>query len=206
MATLRTLKNLVYPVTLLTVVSLLSILLSIYAIYLGFTLESPAIIYPIVVVPISAFILVLYIFDRQLVKRIAYYKLMLAEVILVLGGYLLYSYANSTTQIHMITNEDYILVLYDNENSVDRLSKKGLFSKELFVEDNVVHLDPSLISKNHIRVLPPESWLGTSHSSGNYFYKGDSIRYEYLILNRKGNMYEKTQQTYIDSLIALEYR
>ncbi len=207
MATLKTLKNLVYPVTLLTVVSLLSIVLSIYAIYLGFTLESPAIIYPIIVVPISAFIIAMYVIDRRLIKHIAYYKLMLAELVLVLGGYLLYSYTTSTATIHMATDEDYILVLYDtNENSMGRFSKKGLFNKELLITDNIVHLNPSLISKYDIRIFPPDNWLRTGESSGNYFYKGDSIHYRYTIRTRKTNEVKRLQQTYIDSLIALEFK
>lgn len=207
MVTQKTLKNLVHPVTLLTVVSILSIFFSIYAIYLGFTLKSPAIIYPIIVVPFSAFIIAMYVIDRYLVKHIAYYKLMLAELVLVLGGYLLISYSNSTTEIHMATDEDYILVLYDsNENSMYRFSKKGLFNKELLINDNIVHLNPSLNAKNEIRIFPPDNWLGTSESSGNYFYKGDSIAYIYKLRNRTGIEYKKSQQTYIDSLIALEFK
>jgi len=107
----------------------------------------------------------------------------------------------------MATDEDYILILYDaNENSMNRFSKKGLFNKELFINDNIVHLNPSLIHKYNIRILPPDNWTGDIVSHGNYFYKGDSIPYIYKIRNSKGYEYKKSKQTYIDSLITLEFQ
>ncbi|WMI69171.1 hypothetical protein [Mangrovimonas sp. YM274] len=204
MAALNTLKRLLYPVTLLTLVALLSIGLSILAIYKGLTLESPAIIYPIVVVPITLFILCLYVVDRFLVHQMNYFLLMLAELLLLGGGYLLYSYSSSSADIHIATDEDYIFVLYDtDENSLDNFSKKGLFGKEWLVSGNIVHLNPSLISRNDIRILPPDTWMSIHEEGGKYFYKGDSIPYIYKLRNRQANEYERTQQVYIDSLLAL---
>lgn len=91
MATLNTLKSWFYPVTPLTIVTPYSIAFAIYAIYLGFTLESPAILYPIIVVPITALIIGLYVLDRFFVKKhVPYYLLLIAELVLLAGGYLLY--------------------------------------------------------------------------------------------------------------------
>lgn len=205
MATLKTLKSWLYPVTPLTVVTPFSIVIAIYAIYLGFTLESPAIIYPIIVVPITAFIIGLYLLDRFLIKKhVSYFILLIAELVLLAGGYLQINYANRTTDIHITTDEDYIFVLYDaHENSMDRFKKKGFFSKELLINGNIVHLDSSLRNRDDIRIFPPDSWMGSYHDHGNYFYKGDSIPYIYELRTRPANKYSRTQQTYIDSLLSL---
>lgn len=208
MATLKTLKSWFYPVTPLTIVTPFSIAFAIYAIYLGFTLESPAIIYPIIVVPITALIIGLYVLDRFFVKKhVPYYLLLIAELVLLAGGYLLYlqfNYANSTTDIHITTDEDYIIVLYNaHENSLDRFKKKGFFSKELLINGNIIYLDSSLRYRDDIRILPPDSWMSVHEDRGNYFYKGDTIPYIYKLRSRQANEYARTQQTYIDSLLSL---
>ena len=205
MAALKTLKSWLYPVTPLTVVTPFSIVIAIYAIYLGLTLESPAIIYPIIVVPITALIVGLYVLDRILIKiKFSYYVLIIAELVLLAGGYLQINYANSTTDVHITTDEDYIFVLYDaHENSMDRFKKKGLFSKELLINGNIIHLDSSLRYRDDIRVFPPDSWMGGHEDRGNYFYKGDTIPYIYKLRSRQANEYARTQQTYIDSLLTL---
>ncbi|NEV94645.1 hypothetical protein G3567_10865 [Psychroflexus sp. YR1-1] len=205
MATLKILKSWFYPVTPLTVVTPFSIVIAIYTIYLGFTLESPAIIYPIIVVPITMLIVGLYVLDRILIKKLfPYYVLIIAELVLLAGGYLQINYANSTTDIHITTDEDYIFVLYDaHENSLDRFKKKGLFSKELLINGNIVHLDSSLRYRDDIRIFPPDSWMSVYGDRGNYFYKGDTIPYIYKLRSRQANEYARTQQAYIDSLLTL---
>ena len=204
MATLKSFKSWFYPVTPLTVVTPISIVIAIHAIYIGLTLESPAIIYPIIVVPIALSIVGLYVLDRFLIKSLSQYILIVAELVMLVGGYILFDYTNRTNDIHITTNEDYIFVLYDaQENSMDRFSKKGLFSKELFINGNIVHVDPSLRYRNDIRIFPPESWLGIYESRGNYYYKGESIPYLYKLRSRQANEYERSQQTYIDSLLTL---
>lgn len=204
MAALKTIKSWLYPVTPLTVITPISIGIAIYSIYLGVTLESPAIIYPIIVVPIAVFILVLYVFDRFLIKKkVSYRILLIAELVLIAGCYLPLNYANSTSDIRITTDEDYILVLYDvHENSMDRFKKSGLFSKELLIYNNIVHLDLSLYNRNDIRIFPPDSWKGTYQDHGNYMHEGDSIPYIYMLKTRQANEYARTQQTYIDSLLT----
>jgi hypothetical protein len=205
MVTLKTLKSWFYPVTPLTLVTPFSIVFAIYAIFLGFTLESPAIIYPIIVVPITLLIVGLYVLDRILIKKLfPYYALIIAELVLLAGGYLQINYVNSTTDIHITTDEDYIFLLYDaHENSMDRFKKKGFFSKELLIKGNIVHLDSSLRDRDDIRIFPPDSWMGGYGDRGNYVYKGDTIPYIYKLRSRQASEYKRTQQTYIDSLLTL---
>ena len=205
MASLKTLKSWLCPVTPLTIVTPLSIVIAIYAIYLGFTLESPAIIYPIIIVPSTALIVGLYVLDRILIKKLfSYYVLIIAELVLIAGAYLQIIYANGTTDIHIKTDEDYILVLYNaHENSLDSFKKKGFFSKELLINGNIIYLDSSLRYRDDIRILPPDSWMSVHEDRGNYFYKGDTIPYIYKLRSRQANEYARTQQTYIDSLLSL---
>jgi hypothetical protein len=204
MAALKILKSWFYPVTPLTVIAPLSIVFAIYAIYLGFTLESPAIIYPIIVVPIAGLIVGLYVLDRFLIKLFPYYITVIGELALIAGGYILFCYENRTTDIHITTDEDYIIVLYDaHENSMDRFRKKGFFSKELLVNNNILHLNPSLRYRKDIRIFPPDNWLATYEDRGNYYYKGDSIPYLYQLRSRQVNEYTRTQQNFIDSLLTL---
>jgi hypothetical protein len=204
MATLKILKSWFYPITPLTVVMPFSIVFAIYTIYLGFTLESPAIIYPIIVVPITGLIIGLYVLDRYLIKVFSYYILIIVEFVLLAGGYVQFNYANRTTDIHLTTDEDYIFVLYDTHGkSMDRFKKKGLFSKELLIDGNILHLNPSLHDRNDIRIFPPDSWIGIYEDRGNYFFKGDSIPYIYKLRSRQANEYTRSQQTYIDSLLSL---
>ncbi|UKM64388.1 hypothetical protein GSB9_00936 [Flavobacteriaceae bacterium GSB9] len=208
MAFLKTLKNLVYPVTLLTGITFLSFVVSIDAIYIGFTHESPAIIYAVFAVPITIFIMSLYAVDRILVKKMAYYKLLISElvvlVIIALAGYFVHSYNNVYTNVRVSTTEDYILVLFDtDEKSLDKFSKKGLLGRERLIEDaNIVHLGKSLASKQDLRVVPPDSWMGTYRIYGTYLFQGDSIHYSYILKENSGNDFVRASQVYIDSLIA----
>ena len=205
MATLKKLKSWFYPVAPLTVVTPFSIIIALYAIYLGVTVESPAIIYPIVVVPITLLIVILYGLDRFLIKeQVSYYIVFIVELVLLVGGYFQINYMNSRTDIHITTDEDYIFVFYDaRENSMDRFTKKGLFGKELLINDNIVHLDSSMLKRDDIGILPPDSWIGTGYVSGKYFHKGDSIPYDYIYKSGRETEFARSQQTYIDSLLTL---
>ena len=208
MAFLKTLKNLVYPVTLLTGITFLSFVVSIEAIYIGFTHESPAIIYAVFAVPITIFIMGLYAVDRILVKKMAYYKLLISELVVVvvvaLVGYFVHSYNSGYTDVRFLNSKDYILVIFDaDENSLDRFSKTGIFGKELLVRDsNVAHLGKSLASKQDLRIVPPDSWMGTYIDEGKFAVQADTIHYTYMFRTNSENDFLRTSRVYIDSLIA----
>ena len=75
--------NLVYPVTLLTLIALFAIYVSIQALIIAYTHDHTAAIYAAVVIPITLMILLLYALDRILIKRIAYFKLVIGEIVIV---------------------------------------------------------------------------------------------------------------------------
>ncbi len=127
-------KNLVFPVTLLTVITFLSLLIAIQALYIAFTNDHTAAIYAAITIPITVFLIFLYLIDRILVRKVSYYKVMLGEIVFGILIFLLFSYQNSYTDMNFHTDEDYILVIFDSkENSLEKFNKKGLFGKELNV-------------------------------------------------------------------------
>ena len=80
---LKTLKSWVYPVTLLTLISLYAIYVSIQSLIIAFTNDHTAAIYAAVVIPITIVILLLYVLDRILIKKIDYFKLLIGEIVIV---------------------------------------------------------------------------------------------------------------------------
>jgi hypothetical protein len=79
----KILKSLVYPVTLLTLIAIYAIYVSIQALIISFTHDHTAAIYAAVVIPITLMILLLYVLDRILIKKIPYFKLLIGEFVIV---------------------------------------------------------------------------------------------------------------------------
>lgn len=205
----KVLKNLVFPVTLLTVITLLSLFVTIQALYISFTNDHTAAIYAAIAIPVTLILIFLYIIDRVLIRKVSYYKLMLGEIAVGIFIFLLFSYQNSPTDINFYTNQDYILVIFDSkENSPIKFSKKGLFGKELNVYNtNKIHLDRAMSLKKDLRINEPNDWNGSYYKRGKYYFKGDSIEYIYSmkvfkeISNRN---FVRQSDVYIDSLLQQE--
>lgn len=86
---MKILKSWVYPVTLLTVISLYAIYVTIQSLIIAYTHDHTAAIYAAVVIPITIGILLLYVLDRILIKKIAYFKLVIGEIVIVVIIYAL---------------------------------------------------------------------------------------------------------------------
>lgn len=80
---LKILKSWVYPVTLLTLIALYAIYVTIQSLIIAFTNDHTAAIYAAVVIPITIMILLLYVLDRILIKKIDYFKLLIGEIVIV---------------------------------------------------------------------------------------------------------------------------
>lgn len=80
---LKILKSWVYPVTLLTLISIYAIYVTFQSLIIAFTQDHTAAIYAAVVIPITILILLLYVLDRVLIKKIAYFKLLIGEIMIV---------------------------------------------------------------------------------------------------------------------------
>lgn len=199
----KILKQLVYPITFLTLVTLFSIIVTIDAVYIAFTNDPTAAIYAAITIPITLFIICLYVIDRVLVKRIPYHKLMIGEIVVGIFAYVLFSYQNSYTEINFYTDQDYIIVLFDSkENSISKFNKKGMFGKELNVYDtNIIHLDSTMSLLKDLKINNPKEWEGSSSYKGILHTNGDSIDYFYSSKNRETINFRKNTEAYIDSLL-----
>lgn len=80
---LKILKNLVYPITLLTLISIYAIYVTIQSLIIAYTHDHTAAIYAAVVIPITLVILMFYALDRVLIKKIPYFKLIIGEIVIV---------------------------------------------------------------------------------------------------------------------------
>jgi hypothetical protein len=199
------LKDLVYPITLLTIVTFLGILVSIHALYVAVTIDP---LYAVIVIPITVFLIVLYILDRFLIKRVAYATLMLGEVLLGIVVFLLFSYQESYTDVNFNTDQDHILVIFDaQENSISTFNRKGIFGKELNVDSNTIHLDRSMALRKNLRINDPESWKGSYYKHGKYDFKGDSIEYIFSLHQKSiGPDFIRSTDRFIDSLLQEEIK
>ncbi len=217
----KILKGLFFPVTLLTIITILSIIITIQAIYIAFTNDHTAAIYAAITIPITVFLIFLYIIDRVLIKRVAYYKMMLAEIAVAIFIFLVFSYQNSSTDINFYTNQDsstdinfhtnqdYILVIFDsNENSLEKFNKKWLFGRELNVYGtNTLHLDRSMSKRKDLRIIEPKEWMGSYYDRGKYYFEGDSIEYIYSMKEFReipNTNFLRQSEVYIDSLLKQE--
>ncbi|MFO8146262.1 MAG: hypothetical protein R6U03_02615 [Gillisia sp.] len=208
----KILKNLVFPVTLLTIITFFSLLITILALYIAFTNDHTAAIYAAISIPITVILMFLYIIDRMLIKKVSYYKVILGEIAFGILIFLFFSYQDSYIDINFHTDQDYILVIFDSkENSLEKFNKKGLFGKELNVYDtNTLHLNRSMSWKNsmslkrELRINEPKEWLGSFYTRGNYYFEGDSIEYIYLMKEFKeipNTNFLRQSEVYIDSLL-----
>ena len=199
----KILKDLVYPVTLLTIVTFLSILISIHSLYVAVTNDP---LYAVIVIPIAIFLIVLYILDRFLIKRVAYATVMLAEVLLGVVVFLLFSYQDSSTDVNFSTDQEYILIIFDaKENSISKFTRKGIFGKELNVDTNKIHLDRKMALRKNLMINEPEAWKGSYYKRGKFGFKGDSIEYIFSLRQKSiGPDFIQQADSFVDSLVGVE--
>jgi len=199
-------KKIFYPFTLLTLISIISVLLTIYSFYVAATNDHTASIYAAIAIPITLFIIFLYIIDRFLITKISYAKLMFGEVVIAILIFFTLNYQFSTNDVNFFTDKDYILVLFDsNENPLSKFHKKGLFGRELNVyNSNLIHLNSEMASQENLRINAPTEW---NMSTGHYSFKnnhGNTIKFIYNTKNKLTPNFIKNPENYIDSLIRLE--
>lgn len=127
----------------------------------------------------------LYVLDRILVRKIAFKTLVSGELFLgILLAFYIY-YEQSTIDINIKTNEDYIVILFDSkENLLKDFPRKGVFGKELNLNEHIVHVDSSLYGKENLRINEREEWTGFSQTEGKIKIQGQPVRY---ILRAKRN-------------------
>lgn len=207
---IKIIKNLFYPVTLLTVIVLFCIILTIQALIIALTNDHTAAIYIAVLAPITLLVTLIYLVDRWLVKKVKYYQLMLGEIIIAL--FIAYAYLNpnsethSVTEINFYTNQDFILIIFDaNENSISKFTPKGTFGKKLDIyHTNIIHLDSTISLRKDLRINTPKQWQRFTTDKGKINLDGNEIEYIYSSENMLSLNYRKNTDRYLDSLIRNE--
>lgn len=203
---LKTLKKLVFPITLFSILSILSVVMLTEALYLNYT--SPNLFsgfYISIVAPFAIGIWILYIFERILLRKIAYKIILLSEIGIAFLLFIIFSYQNSKTSFRIETNKPYILVLFDAPKSSSiSFEKKGLFSKELVIKDtNIVHLNPFYEFKNDLKIETPEHWKQTTTDKSSTTIQGKKVGYLFLINSELPKSYIINNEKYIDSLLHI---
>lgn len=201
------------PITPLLVVTLGLIGIAVYSLVQSFKEQPEYSIYPAVFLVLFGLAVILYFFERRLLKHVAYVKMVLAEVFLGFALYLGLSYSNTNTQILFNTDSDYILVLFDRPDSLAmEFESNGLFTKILTVnQGNVVHLNIALAKSSDLQIIEPAHWEGVYYQSGTYAGQGDTLKYLYCFNERRNpipsnNNFQKVLPKYVDSLIELEFK
>lgn len=208
------LKNLIFPITFLTIITICAIIVTIQALYVAFTNDHTAAIYTAVTIPITLIIIFFYVIDRLLIKKVSYLKLMIGEFVFGLIIFLIFYYQdgtsaiNNSTTINFYTDQDFILVLFDsNKNSLLKFHKKGDSEKVLNVYNtNIIHIDHALSFEKNFRVNYPKHWERSSAERGTLQTEGDSIEYIYASEHIFNISYLKNSEAFIDSLLKLEKR
>jgi hypothetical protein len=201
------------PITPLLVVTLGLIGIAVYSLVQSFSEQPEYAIYPAVFLVLLGLAVILYFFERRLLKHVAYVKMVLAEVFLGFALYLGLSYSNATTQIQFNTDSDYILVLFDRPDSLlTEFESNGLFTKILTVnQGNVVHLNTALAKSSDLQIIEPAHWEGVYYQNGTFTRLGIDLNYIYCFNEKRNPIpandnYLKTLPKYVDSLIARELK
>lgn len=171
-------RSLVLPVTPLVVLAAISLILFIWAFIVIFTTSEPTAFLAAFTVAFSLVIFVLYIIDRIIVQKVNYKIMFFGELLFLLFITFSFWFSISMIDLNISTDKDYIVVLFDSkENRYSDFERKGLFGKELYVNDHIIHVDSSLAKTTKFRILVPDDWKERSYIDGRVNLSGRSIKY-----------------------------
>lgn len=143
-----------------------------------FTSEPSAGLLGGIAVGITQIIVVLYLVDRILVRKLTYKQVLFGELVFGIIIALYFSYQESTIDINIQTNKDYVLVLFDSkDNLLSDFEMNGLFGKELNVYENIIHVDSTLYRKKDLIINEPEIWGGFRQDEGTVELNGQLVNY-----------------------------
>jgi len=199
------LKKVIWPVTPLTVVTVASVVVTAWAWIIYFIDKPSEALVVAVTTAISFWVVIFYVIDRLFIRVLSYRKLVLGEIVVGIVAFLFISFQNRTFDINFHTDKNFIVVLFDsNEKSLPDFQRRGIFSKELRVDNtHIVHLDSSLASVNNLRIIEPAQWDAFSRHRGRIEIDGQSIQYILSSDNRTNPYLHRNPQPYIDSLLNL---
>jgi hypothetical protein len=109
---------------------------------------------------VALFLFAVLLFDRYLVTKIRLRKIIVGELIIFLLIPFLFMYLNKKTRIHIDTNEEYYILVY-NENGLtkEQIPSKGLFNRGITIHNQTtINLHSSLLKDNEILVETLKGW------------------------------------------------
>jgi hypothetical protein len=174
----KMLKKLIFPVTPLVVITALSIIFTIWAVIIVFTSGPTAALIGAIAAAINLVIIVLYIIDRMLVRKIEFKTVVLGELFLGILIAFFFYYNESTIDINIATDSNQFVVLFDSEeNSLADFEKNGLFGKKLNVYNHIIHVDSSLYNNKDLRINEPDEWGDFYGEEGTIQLNGKLVKY-----------------------------
>ncbi|MGY5851752.1 hypothetical protein [Salegentibacter sp. F14] len=190
------LKKLIFPVTPLVVIAALGILYTIYILFIVFNSEAEAALIGAVIGAITLIILVFYIIDRILISIIPYKVIAIGELVLGILIAVSITRNESTIDIQITTDKNYIVILFDSdENALTDYKTNGIYGKKISVTNHIIHLDSNLYNNESLRINTPE-WSGFIQEEGTIRLNNKTVKY---ILRTHGT--KNPHGFYIDSLI-----
>ena len=104
------------------------------------------------------------LFDRYLIRKIEYKKIVITEVLLLFILPFLYLYINRETKVYIETYRSYYILVY-SENGINKeqIKASGLFDHTLKIKnDSIIRLKYSLYNDKNFVVIEPKNWGGHS--------------------------------------------
>lgn len=201
-------RNLVFPVTPLTVVTGLAVVITTIVLIQVSSESYSSALLAAICAAITFVLLVLYALDRLLVQHVLYRYMIWGEIIL---GVLFFFFVTlesrmtevqiHTDELHVHPDQDYMLIVFDSkENTLDDFKRSGLWNQELHIEhQTIIHLDSALATNPRLRIKEPDHWMGYSEEEGRIQLDGRSVKY--LFRSRARTPAEQALLPPLDSLL-----
>ncbi|MDP5091951.1 MAG: hypothetical protein NWQ17_01490 [Polaribacter sp.] len=199
-------KKLFFPITILTLLSLVCGFVLLESMYLH--IATPTFfssMYLSVAIPITLVVWVLYAFERWLLKKTTYKKILFIELGITAFLIVYYSYQNASTSIQFDTNKSFVLVLFDGKDAATySFERSGVFNKKRIIKDtNIIHLHPSFELKKDLKIVTPKNWKRTTTDKSSLSLKGKEVAYLFVTNSELPKSYIINSEKYIDSLLQV---
>jgi len=201
-------RKLLFPITPLLLLAYGLGILALVTLFKSFTSPSGYGIYPAVFLALWLMVLLLLALERKVLMRLPYLTVFGGELLILLFGYLGFSFWNRVTEIRFDTPQDYILVIFDARDTSDIAVKRegSFFYRVVWSKASVIHITPEMGRQNNLRITPPPDWGSMQYFEGKVLSNGDSVGYilgVQEIMNPKDPAlnFRRSSAAYRDSLL-----
>lgn len=188
---IKLIKTLVFPLTPVVLLFCLTILVTLYTLIITCFINPEFALVSAVIVAISIPVLILYILDRIIVKRIPYNFIIVGEFFLGLVFVLMYFHQNNTNEIKIKTANTYVLIIADSKanaiNDFSQFDRIGLFKRRLEVSNQTIYIDSTFYKEKTLKIAYPDDWINYESFHESYKKNGRTINYEICFKNYHPN-------------------